>query len=275
MRTALGLNLWLPDDLDVIAVDAVAVIVAIAVLVTFILHLVGPVVIWTKARLLVPEWETPGRIEVLPGDVRPYFEASDRALVACGFSLAAVAGAEDPYLQVMKWLAIYQCPGEKTWAMPHVQTRLDPGSRLRPMQFVSFVTEFADGQLAETGNSGEPEIVPWLTGLHVRQFPGVKDLELLFKIHLARTAQLSGDRRDLPAAGRELAHVTAAVVDHLRLYVGIGYFREVEPGRLYRPTVKGAVLMTWRFMPPLGWINRVRRWWRNRAFLAKHHLRAG
>jgi transposase len=81
-------------------------------------------------------------------------------------------------------------------------------------------------------------------------------------------------RQVLTQAAWAASHIRLAAEAFDRL-VATGHMVVVEPGRLHRSTLKGAYRIWWRLKPPMSWIFRWRRWRRNRAFLAKHHLRAG
>jgi hypothetical protein len=233
-----------------------------------------PILIWMNAHYWIPKWEEVGEggVHVLPGEVRPFFEASERAFTGLGFSQAAVLAAEDPLLNHMRWAAIFVDRAERTRALALAYTPLNPLATTRIKPFVYFNTRFTDGRVVETSNSGLGDLIPPRPGRDSWRFPKVEAPELLCKIHRLRLPALGDAPREFPAQGKEVAFQTKTSVEFYEWLVETGHVVEVEPGRLYRPTLKGAYRFWCRMIPPLSWIIRLRKWGKIHAFLTEHQL---
>jgi hypothetical protein len=246
----------------------------VLVLVLAVPYWLGPVLIWLTNRSRVPRWNVPTALglESLPTSIRPFFDATDRALVDLGFSLVSVLQQRDLAPGFSSWVALYVDRAAKVRAVAHAHMPVKPQVAVAPKPALYFVTKWADGRLIETANSSHVSPFPRVPGNESRQFPEVVDPKMLYRIHQLRSAALGSAPRDFPAVGAEVACLTKAMADFYQTHVGTGYLRAVEPGQLFRPTVKGATLMTWRLLPPMTWLARWRRRQRNRAFLSEHHL---
>ena len=167
-------------------------------------------------------------------------------------------------------------------AQAHVPTSSMTHSRLPPRRPITaraepsiyFATKFADGRVAETANSGHVNPFPPIAGQELRQFPGVGDPKSLYQIHRLLTVPMGSTPRAFPAPGEEAEFLSNSLANFYRTHVGTGYLQEVDPDWIYRPTFKGAYLMTWRILPPMSWIACWRRHLSNRAFLAEHRVLA-
>jgi hypothetical protein len=248
-----------------------------------LVYCLGPVLVWLTLRPRVPIWD------VVDGDVldqlrentRDFFQAADRAFVQPGFSRVAVLHAQDLAPGVTTWIALYASSRERTRAVAqaHVPThRLSRSGRgpivVGAKPSVYFLTKFVDACVVETANSGHVSPFPAVEGKTFRQFPEIVDPKSLYKIHQSLTEPMGGTPRDFPAPGEEAASLANSLAGFYRTHVGTGYLQEVDPDWIYRPTVKGAILMTWKLLPPVSWVMRWRRSVHNRTLLAELGLLA-
>lgn len=229
----------------------------------------APIMIWLTNVSRVPVWKYPDGMEGVPASVQSFFQESGRALTEMGFANEAVLNASD------------LAPGFSTWVAVHVHTSRTEravlvmqvpentlGVRSKPALY--FRTKFTDGRVVETGNVSEPSPFPPLDGYDGWQFPEIASTTLICHLHRLRVAAIGeAPREPIPRDGAE-AHLTAAMGDFYAAQVGTGYLRVAEPGRSFRPTAKGAILMCWKLLPPLNWLTRSRVQRRNSTFLAAH-----
>jgi len=236
----------------------------------------GPVMIWLTNRSRVPQWDVPGGggLEPLPKQLRPFFDATDRALVDLRFSLVSVLRQEGLAPGYATWVALYVNRPLQERAVVHAHIATNPELPPGPKPAVYFVTRWTDGRLIETANGSHVSPFPDIPGKESRQFPEVSNPTVLYKIHQLRSAVGGRTPRAFPAEGAEVDGLTQAMAEFYQLHVGTGYLSPLEPG-LFRPTPKGALFMTWRLLPPLTWIARWKRKRQNAAFLSKHNLPAG
>jgi hypothetical protein len=238
----------------------------------------GPVLIWVTNRSRVPRWDRPSSsgATLLPALTRPFFESTDRAFVELGFAHAATLREENLAPGFVTWVTLYFNRSLRERAVAHAHVPVNPRAALiRPKESFYFVTSFMDGSMVETANSDHVSPFPRVPGMDSRQFPDVSDARLLHRLHTLRSSALGDRPRELPAEGEEVAYLTKAMAAFYETHVGTGYLRVVEPGYLYRPTVKGAFLMTWKLLPPMTWIARDRRARLNRSFLAEQPSTTG
>ena len=236
----------------------------------------GPVLIWLTNKSRVPQWESPAPngLADLPLAMRPFFERTDMALVQDRFELVAVLRQATLAPGFTSWVALYVNRTQRERAVAHAHMPDRPHSAIRPKPSFYFVTHFADERLVETANGDHINPFPAVAGKDSRQFPEVDDPRVLYRIHQIRSAPFGSALRKFPAEGAEVPFLTQAMADFYKLHVGTGYLREVEPDRLFRPTAKGALVMTWTLLPPLSWLARRNRARKNRAFLAEHYMLA-
>src|SRR5947209_4048772 len=69
----------------------------------------GPIMIWLTNRSRVPQWDIPAvrGLQVVSGDVRPFFEATDGAFADVGFSLVSMLREKNLTPGYISWVALY------------------------------------------------------------------------------------------------------------------------------------------------------------------------
>jgi len=124
---------------------------------------------------------------------------------------------------------------------------------------LEFIRQFDGGTSLETSDSSELGVFPLPPGNEVWQFPDVGDARRLYRIHGALAGRSGRRATPLPVPGAELAALGEALDGALRSQIDTGYL-EIEPSDgTYRPTWKGAFLMTWKLLPPWRWLRHVQR----------------
>ncbi|HZZ43314.1 MAG TPA: hypothetical protein VFE58_10280 [Tepidisphaeraceae bacterium] len=73
----------------------------------------------------------------------------------------------------------------------------------------------------------------------------------IYQIHRARVKRFGAeDLCALPNPGEEIAYLDAESAAEMQRVVDVGYYWLDAPAKVYRLTLKGAYLMTWRLLPP-------------------------
>jgi hypothetical protein len=123
--------------------------------------------------------------------------------------------------------------------------------------YVEIMATYTDGRTLLVNNSPMIPAYAPVAGKTLEQFPGVSDPRRLARLHerlLARDAKVPVQEIDRgPDAA---AFLTQALIKEMEQQIPLGYLRREDDA--YRPTVLGAVLMTWTQLPPMTWIRRSR-----------------
>lgn len=114
-------------------------------------------------------------------------------------------------------------------------------------------TRFTDGTEISTASSPSPSIFPVDRRQDFINPYWIKDGRLLYAIHRARVERSgrAADPRVLPEPGQEQEFLRAEHRRELGRVADAGYLWLDEPAGLYRMTLKGAYIMTWRMLWPL------------------------
>ncbi len=123
------------------------------------------------------------------------------------------------------------------------------------VHYVAFSTRYRGGLLIDTGNQGVVGAFPTPPNTLATHIPWITDPHVLFEIHRAiTTANGSGAPKELELDTKYGGDVPACLVggmrEELENAVGDGYLRLDAAGMHYRPTIKGAYLMTWQQLQP-------------------------
>ncbi|HEX8843594.1 MAG TPA: hypothetical protein VF791_03070 [Pyrinomonadaceae bacterium] len=213
---------------------------------------IAPFIIRLKlAHPASPEFE-PINIHQLPPDVADNFGRFIYAMSFDGFMFRGYFRQ----LAYMKGLGFFLVflknpgTGDVTYLL---ETFADNGPV--PMRFsqVEFSTDFSNGVevLSNNGQQAVPhKAVP---ELKLFRFPEVHNPRVLYQLHrrlCARHAQ--GAESIIPADGAETFLLSYGTVKEVRRQAEFGYYYLDEKADLFRLTLKGAFLMTWKMAWPVG-----------------------
>jgi hypothetical protein len=135
-----------------------------------------------------------------------------------------------------------------------------------------FQTQFQDGTEIATANNQLTVGLPSLPGITALWLPEVRDPIQLYRIH-DQVRDLMGLGMKRVSVGPDpAAYLTAGRNRMLAHFVVTGYYYLDEARGVYRPTWKGALLMTWRLLWPIRPLYRAWRRRRTREFLREHGL---
>jgi hypothetical protein len=149
-----------------------------------------------------------------------------------------------------------------------------PAAPPRGVFCVEIVSHFRYVTRLRTNNSGSDLGAVCPRGMRTTsQFPEVKDAGRLYRLHQALAARTGLRDRvfrlDEEFHGDAAAAVGAFMVEAFAETVGPGYMYVSPVDRTYRPTWKGAFLMTWKMMWPMKVIRRAARDRKARRLLAE------
>jgi hypothetical protein len=204
----------------------------------------------------------------LPKEVYQHFLKTVEALKEDGFRICGYYRQEGQATNVTAYVALFVNEAQRDLAMAAgMYAELEGQPSLRT-SYVEFCTELADGLELNTANTGElsPHApVPERKG---SSFPEIGDLRRLYQVHRALCARLGpAEKKSVPAEAELAARVAQDMVKCLEQQVAAGYYYLDGVGGCFRPTWKGAFLMTWKLCWPVTSIRKALRASRNAALL--------
>ena len=225
-------------------------------------YLLGPLLIFATMRYRVPAQviAIDPTQEPLPEDVRAYFHETYQSLSELGFELVAVLGLPSLISNVRTILALYR--NDETLDLAMATFMVATGNVSLRNQYVEFHRRYSDGVSIQTNNTAQLGSFPPLPGQHTYYCWEIQDLGRLFALHrfLAAKHRRSGhaiSRLDTDYDGDPVQFVAEGVLaESFAEQVPTGYITAYSGG--YRPTFKGAVIMTWQELWPIKMFRRAR-----------------
>jgi hypothetical protein len=200
----------------------------------------------------------------LPDDVADFFSAMRAELRGIGFELidGFALPRQTPNVKAVLLLFVNRASRDAALATvmygeaPNVEARLKTA-------YLEFATRFRDGGIVNTNNSDQMGAFRKLPFVHTTQFPKVRSAALLFRIHTALAEKYGTGakvlRHDEEFHGDGRAFLAAAMREELERQIPTGFMWLSEEEGLFRPTWKGAFLMTWGLLFPFKQIRLARR----------------
>lgn len=203
-----------------------------------------------------------------PKSVRKFFRQVQPQLEALGFELIHHVSISDAVPNVVMMLQLYRSQLEDDLAMSVCAFGMADGQAGRAVnlqeQYVEFSSELRDGTEINTNNTQqEPPFAKVPVKVNYL-FMGMEDLDLLYTIHKTAIQMHGGKRKPIPHDIVE--EVRQGMINEFEQQIETGYLREGVG--VFRPTVKGACMMTWKQLWPIKHIRRARRRSQNERLLA-------
>ena len=127
---------------------------------------------------------------------------------------------------------------------------------------IEFFSRFRDGSQVCTDNGKDVPGFPSGPMSSVAKFPMIEDAVKLYRVHRALLEKHQGTSTKFLRVdefqGDVGAYLGQVVREQLDEKVTAGYFYFSEEEGVYRPTLKGAYLMTWRQLQPFKGISKTR-----------------
>lgn len=185
----------------------------------------------------------------LPEEIQKTFEPNGEKLFRLGFEPRGYFYQFDQMPNTTSYLSFWvnEKAGE-TALMAHISLKNQNG--ITKKTTLEFGTEFSNGISLCTNNSdlGVFNYPPEKT---VLRLPNNQNVKQLYRVHLKKLEKLRVNAEKLlPVKGMEVFDLTTAMEKELRTQVDLGIMFLDEPENAYRPSWKGAFLMTWRLLPP-------------------------
>ncbi len=200
-----------------------------------------------------------------PPALAEFFRETDFALVGLGFRCLGSFVLPDAMPNVQGVLQLYANDKTRDAALVTALYATVVNSRQPPMQlrYTEFVSRFtsADLRIIHTNNTDNPGSLPPLATDLTFRFPHIEYLVTLYRLHEALVQRHAGARQKTLRVmdeyrGDAVAYLRdVAFREAYQDQVPTGYLRR-SAGESWRPTIKGAYLMTWKELWPIKQIIR-------------------
>lgn len=212
----------------------------------------GPVAVRVSTRHPAePRFEpyAPGPHQV-PGWALEFLDRATAGLTALGFT-GGPRFVESTWVRnLTSVVTLLDAPDGRCVAMPAAIYMAGSGAGRR-VAYVEFTSRLSDGRRLLTNNSPILSVFPDVPGKSVIHLGQVDDPARLYRIHHTLVERaLPAAAEPVPREGDQAARLARAMVQGVQEQLRTGYMRFDAEAREYRPTWKGAVLMSWKLLPP-------------------------
>jgi hypothetical protein len=226
-------------------------------------YVAGPLLIHRTMKLSAEPRLIPFALDhpSLPPEVARDFETVTDQLGPAGFEPVAGLALPEQTPKVRAILLLLANRTTRDVAMVSAMYAENASGPPRRVFYVEFVSRFRDGTVVLTNNSPQPGAFGPRPTHTVGRFPAVKEADRLYRLHQALAERHPSGvkvlRLDEEFAGDARTAVAASLVEEMEAQLTTGYLYLSPQDNVYRPTWKGAFLMTWKLMWPMKAIRRV------------------
>jgi hypothetical protein len=201
---------------------------------------------------------------MLPHDVAGHFQRVRKGLEPLGFQVAEGMALPHQTERVKALVLLLVHRGNKDAALATaIYAKMPEGTKLQTA-YTEFVSRYRDGTVVQTNNTeqlGAFKTRPHITTIRL---PMIRNVERLYQLHRAATKRHDESpgkvlRLDEEFRGDAAAYFAAALVEELSGQIETGYMYLSERESAFRPTWKGAFIMTWGLLWPISAIRRTLR----------------
>lgn len=197
-----------------------------------------------------------------PEQVRPelagYVQHVAGGLASQGFSPAVYLWWPNPAGETDTQLLVFTNPSSRESAAAIDMCSTRAGAEHVAWTYLEFCTEFVNGESVCTNNVGIANITRPDPLKRVFHFPAVRNPLVLYGAHrrlVERHAPQAA--RFIPTPGTEHLHVAYSSAKAFARQVEFGYMYLDDSSGSYRPTLKGALLMSWKLLWPVKQVRAV------------------
>ncbi len=222
------------------------VILAGLLLVAALPLLLGPILVRFTLRLSANPDLARIDSDHLPPPVRSYFDAQTGPLQGLGFRIVADLVQTGFIPNLVSLIRLFVHPDNRDGA---ICVCMESGRGVRRLQaaYVEYATTFADGRELCTNNSPSPNAFAPVPEKQLHRLPAVEDPRELYEIHREAAAQFGGNTGRILLDGEEaIRTLNRSIQEDTARQIRTGYLYLDRASQCYRPTWKGAFLMTWK-----------------------------
>lgn len=237
-------------------------LIAISVVVGLVIayHALPALLIYSTQRFPEEICVAPFQPEVtaLPPHVADYFANAEAALTRLGFERLGGLALPDPMPYVKAIVVLSVHPTNRDSAMVSSIYGVHPNAP-QPLQlrYVEFITRYDDEtvRLVQTNNANNAGSFPAQPTDLTFRFPHVSDSEHLYELHQKLLTRHGPTSRKVVRVfdefhGDLVRYLNAILIETYRAQEQTGYLTYNAEKRHWRPTLRGASLMTWCELPP-------------------------
>jgi hypothetical protein len=207
-----------------------------------------------------------------PESVQEFLDEVEAALWGCGFEVLGHVAVPDLVPNVKAIFVLMARLESNDNAMAVAAFGEAAGSSVRKF-YVEFATDYADGFELNTNNTSDESAFRPLPHKRTLQFDFVKDAADLWRIHERATRQFgTGPKKASPTRRTTVERIQSGMLKENTDQVEVGWLWYDEGAEAFRPTWKGACLMTWKLCWPISALRRAARRQRARRLLREWDL---
>jgi len=204
----------------------------------------------------------------LPAEVYQHFLRTVEVLKEDGFRVCGYYRQAGQATRVTLYLALFKNDAQHDLGLGAAMYAAVKGQSSLRTSFVAFSTHFRDGLQVNTGNTAQLGVHAEVPTRKGKTFPDVTDPRRLYRIHRALCSRWGrAETEPLPADAELPARVAQNMAGELQDQAAAGYYYLDSAGGCFRPTWKGAFLMTWKLCWPVTSIRKALRASRNAVLL--------
>ena len=215
------------------------------------IYLITPIIIrFTQKMSAAPKFE-PVDLYALPAPAAQFLGSCQQALEAEGFEMVGHLSWQNSAPNLFPLLTLFMNRATQVKAVAAAIYVVTPQGAKLTTSYVEFITRYQDDTVLGTSNTamlGTYKHGPKQKSLRL---PDVLSPTELYGIHRRRMAQIGGVIEPLPAIGTEITAQEQRMIEDFEEQVQFGRLYLERTSNLYRPTWKGAYLMTWSQLQPM------------------------
>jgi hypothetical protein len=250
--------------MNLIMLSPLVYILAVALIVLLVRYVGGPLLIHRTLKMAAEPRLIPFALDhpSLPPEVARDFDTVTEQLRPAGFEPVAGLALPGQVPNVRSILLLLANRPARDAALASVMYADNPTGPPRRVSYVEFVSAFRDGTVVLTNNAPQRGTFGPRPTHTVVRFPAVQEADALYRLHQALVERHPGGikrlRLDEEFGGDAQAWMAASMGEEMEAQHKTGYLYLSQQEQVYRPTLKGAFLMTWKLMWPATAIRRRR-----------------
>lgn len=219
------------------------------------MYLVMPIVIKFNQKISAhPEFQ-PIDIAALPPPAYEYLWACQQALESEGFATAAHLTWANSTPNTFPYLVLMTNRDTGAKASIGAFYLVTPQGAKLKSKYVEVGTRYTNGEILHTTNAPVSGVFQKSPARHSLHLPGKQNPHDLYTIHSRRTAFWADQAVEpVPPPEAEIAVYAQRMIERMDEQIGFGRLYLDEKLKMYRPTWKGAYLMTWSQLQPMKFL---------------------